>query len=448
MISPLTIILGGLGRSNKRIHVTGWPAPAYQGTRLQQARWVDNFQIMSDPYTLHENPTYLASLPDFLKDLTAKTMLSPPGERSLMSWHVVSSAYVNAYDTLIRQPEDACRLADGTFPEAYSPSINAVERIPSLWPEIGIKYVNQKLDYIFGLLKSFGLELDYWVDQQEWSLTPWTQFGGALDYLPQDPRWPAVAAELGFNDLQGVKNFFGPGGRDQLEKYSAWCSYQTADILHRAVYSVILKYWPHCKITDYAHFEISPSVSPIPDINGWNMNWTYKGQSQLTGACSDLNYLGQSGLQYNYGFTAPYLMPWDGGLWNCFVLSLNQFKAIVASSNGRPCHPIFATPSQFAAWGYTAVTNAVYKEHIIHAALIGADALQFWSLVQSSDGDAIDEIMMELDSKISGIREIMPESLEINWHPTEMRTSLKVNGRVITRVTDSSFNGKWLVDGL
>lgn len=424
----------------KRIPVFNWDH-GYKSDRVKLMRWIDLHHLRSDPYGSGPLSSWSPTHDKYLKELADEIMKDPKGERTAMDWHLFSSGWVNAFDCLWRHPDDAVQLPDGSFPEQLNAARGLNERIYGLWPEHGIEACREKLRYIFGKLKSHGLELDYYTTQHEWSYTPWAMSTLQMQLLPLDARWPKVEKELGFSNLNGVINFWASQeNRNQLIKFGAFCHYLTAEVLDRALYSILKEIWPKIIITDYAHFDILPEHK-FWDYNGWPMNNCYKGPSALPGLGSDLNYMHMGQIVTN---TPAEMIPWGSTPWHGFILSLNQMRAIKLSSGGRPVHPEFAGFAQYQAWN-SGVTIDIYREHVFHAALLGADALQFWNTAPE-DGPALELILAELDSKITARkREVDPASLVIEWHPTEFRTTMIVDGKRVTRVTPQNFKGYWTV---
>jgi hypothetical protein len=408
-----------------RIPVFSWPSNELNGqSRIMPMRWLDLHHLREDAYSQTLTP-YKSTHKQYLKSLAASVMSDPAGERTLMDWHLFSSGYVCPYDTIQRQPADAIKLPDGTL-----------TTMPSIWLKEGARFTKEKLTYIFGLLKSYGLELDYYTTQHEWSLTAWNMNWDHMVSLEKDPRWKAWSKRLGFNTLDGVRNFWlSEENRRQMSKFNAELSYSTAEYLQKGLYSVLKKFWPRIKITDYAHFYIHPKQECY-DINGWPMNTMTHG-NPYPGACSDINYMSMN----QFAWTAPaHIAPFANTPWNRFVMSLNQARAIKNSNKTKPFHPEFAGFKQMKDWNLA--DEKIYREHIFHAAITGADALQFW-MIQAGDFSILKPILDELDQMIGGYTIKPVEQYPIEWHPEAMITQAKVGKKILTRITKQDFTGQW-----
>lgn len=413
-------------KPSRRLPCFYWPTRFEVVPRMTQMRWLDIHGLRDDVYTVGPVFPYKDNHQEYLKALADAVMSDPKGERTLMDWHLISSNYINPADTINRHPLDNIKNPDGSL-----------TNFPGIWCESGIAHTKEKLLYLYSSLKSHGLELDYLTTQHEWSLTSWAMSAEHMMALEQDPRWPAFAQRLGFSSLEGVRNFFASQeNRNQLSRFNAELTYQTAAILKEAVYDVIQSVWPKIKILDYSHYAIYPEHA-CWDVNGWPMNFSYRG-NPWPGQCSDLNYMASGQMAQNEWLVPEVMRPWGDSQWHRFLQSVNQLRAIRNSAEKTPVHP------EFCGWKIAQEWNIdwnTYKEHVFHCALTDVDALQWW-LIQEGDSLVIDQLMAELDPILNGERSHSGQ-YPIDWHPDELRTTLFVDGKPISRVTGRDMIGRW-----
>lgn len=182
--------------------------------------------------------------------LRIKTELDslPEGRRVLM--------LLNWTDDLASNPDDRCRDGD------------TVTEFPGPWAIAGTHVVRQRMETLFGQLAAAGVQIDHLVLDNETDFRAGRYLGGTgenLRAISRDPRFPALAARIGFTeDVNQTNLWYGTPG------YLRWSSVLQADFdtAHQEAVAVpFLNRWPNATICNYGSTTISRET-PILDENG------------------------------------------------------------------------------------------------------------------------------------------------------------------------------------
>jgi len=223
----------------------------------------------------------------------------------------------------------------------------------------------------FDSLLTAGAEIDSLVLDNETDLAADQFFGGNGDNfraIQADPRFPVLAARLGFSQLNTEDLLWGS------TQYRRWSEILLADFdaaHHRAVAEPFLARWPSATVSNYGSAPISQS-HPIPDVSG---NPSVRGGIGF-GTHDSIDFYGLAlrwlklrtfqGVQLN---DTPFDM---------FRMNVHRFRSI-ASVSTKPMYP------WIGSWGLGTRQDTEYPsplslsnywdENVIHLVMHGCDTL-------------------------------------------------------------------------
>lgn len=280
----------------------------------------------------------------------------PPGARVLL--------IANMTEELVENPNDRCRSLqpDGSI---------AITSFRGPWVTAGESALRIKMSAFFEALLTAGAEIDSLVLDNETDLAADQFFGESGDNfnaIQADPRFPALAARLGFAQLNTEDLLWGS------TQYRKWSEILLADFdaaHHRAVAEPFLARWPSATVSNYDSAPISQS-HPIPDMSG---NPSVRGGSGF-GTHDSIEF---------YGLALRWLklrtfqgVPLNDTPFDMFRINVHRFRSIAKVST-KPMYP------WIGSWGLGTRQDTEYPsplslsnywdENIIHLAMHGCDTL-------------------------------------------------------------------------
>jgi len=280
----------------------------------------------------------------------------PPGSRVLL--------IANMTEELVENPNDRCQRLqpDGSI---------AVTSFRGPWVTAGESALRIKMSAFFESLLTAGAEIDSLVLDNETDLAADQFFGASGDNfnaIQADPRFPALAARLGFSQLNTEDLLWGS------TQYRKWSEILLADFdaaHHRAVAEPFLARWPSATVSNYGSAPISQS-HPIPDVSG---NPSVRGGSGF-GTHDSIDF---------YGLALRWLklrtfegVPLNDTPFDMFRINVHRFRSIAKVST-KPMYP------WIGSWGLGTRQDTEYPsplslsnywdENIIHLAMHGCDTL-------------------------------------------------------------------------
>lgn len=280
----------------------------------------------------------------------------PPGSRVLL--------IANMTEELVENPNDRCRSLqpDGSI---------ALTTYRGPWTSAGESALRIKMSAFFDSLLTAGAEIDSLVLDNETDLAADQFFGGNGDNfraIQADSRFPALAARLGFSELNADDLLWGS------TQYRRWSEILLADFdaaHHRAVAEPFLARWPSATVSNYGSAPISQS-HPIPDVSGLA---TVRGGTGF-GTHDSIEFYGLA-LQWLKRATFQGV-PLSDTPFDMFRMNVHRFRSIASTSTKR-MYPWIGSwglgtrqdtefPSPLSLSNY-------WDENIIHLVMHGCDTL-------------------------------------------------------------------------
>ena len=280
----------------------------------------------------------------------------PPGSRVLL--------IANMTEELVENPNDRCRTLqpDGSI---------ALTTYRGPWTSAGESALRIKMSAFFDSLLTAGAEIDSLVLDNETDLAADQFFGGNGDNfraIQADSRFPALAARLGFSELNADDLLWGS------TQYRRWSEILLADFdaaHHRAVAEPFLARWPSATVSNYGSAPISQS-HPIPDVSGLA---TVRGGTGF-GTHDSIEFYGLA-LQWLKRATFQGV-PLSDTPFDMFRMNVHRFRSIASTSTKR-MYPWIGSwglgtrqdtefPSPLSLSNY-------WDENIIHLVMHGCDTL-------------------------------------------------------------------------
>jgi hypothetical protein len=357
--------------------------------------------------------------------IASESLKRPAGHRVLFSWDM--------HGDLLSNPGDRCRTADGQD-----------TKFQGVWPEKGLEAVRVRFDDFFRHFKDAGGQMDLLILDFEGNFSNWA-IGGVENKdhwlaIQNDPRFPALATTLGFEELLTVANFF--SGRSYL-KWNAVMAGVADDALNRAVFLPARKYFPGLRGSNYGSC-VMTEKNAVPDLNG-HMQWTETVPMGTYQAPSFYTWIGQLAGRQLDGKKPFGQSPFAG-----LLLTLNTMRAVCRSS------PMPVTP--WVAWQRyagdgpgcppaTVANTPYYREMVLHLALTGSVHILFWNphpwlpsqdpatMSLPRDEQLLDGILDQLTKALAGNEREALTLSPIPWDATVIATALRIDKRVLWRFT-------------
>jgi hypothetical protein len=324
---------------------------------------------------------------------------------------------------------------------------------------LGVAANKQRFTEFFTKFKAAGGQMDWFVLDFEGGYSNWHLGGGEAKEpmwraIQSDPRFPALAAKLGFDDLMTV--CYWPGKTNYL-KWNAVTAGLRDAALQEAIFAPAAALFAGLQGSNYGGEQIDEAAA-VPDLNG-HRQWSETALMGTHNAPSLYATIGQLGDRTLAG-DQPYGRSAMAGL----RLELQVVRAIQRCS-ARPISPWIAW-QRYAGDGpksppATIGNTPYWQELVYHLALAGCDTYLFWnphpwrqdqdpeSLSTAKDEYLLDELLADLNVRLKGeVREPLSKDA-IPWDAPVLVTGLRVDDRVIWRLTvaEGVTEVKALVDG-
>lgn len=360
--------------------------------------------------------------------IAAEVNALPPGKRYLFLWDID--------DNLLRHPSDVCRTPQGQ-PTTYQ----------GVWPTNGTALMKQRMQNFFQAFVAAGGQADALIIDFEDNYSNWVIGGfeatAHWQAIQNDPRFPALAAELGFSNLALVQD------HQHNPHYLKWNSVMASVVdraLNEAAFEVARQYFPNIKASNWDSVYL-PQENASVELNGHPL-WR---EGQPMGTHNTYAFYGWINLLGERELTPgqPYGYSPLAGL----RLSVNQMRAIRRSSN----LPMYAWVHSFYHEGDgpgqpRSVTgrSTYYRELMIHLAMHGITDYIFFNphpfepgqdpavFAQHSDELKMHNLITEINSKFEGSTR-SPLTLEnIPWNSPVVASGIRIGSNQLWRVTLNS----------
>ena len=165
----------------------------------------------------------------------------PPGQRVMLLWDMTTDIVGNPADDLLPAPGQV-----------------ATARILSPWIDNATTIVRDRMIGFMNAFAAAGGQVDAILVDNETDFRWGNQFGSPDQVLAieADPRFQALASELGFNDLDQIQ-----GLNEQYQRWNAVMSRHFDAALQFAVYEPIKAKFPNCVVSNYECFQVLPDRS-------------------------------------------------------------------------------------------------------------------------------------------------------------------------------------------
>ncbi len=345
----------------------------------------------------------------------------PEGHRVLFSWNLHSGMHAH--------PKDRPIGPDGQF----SPT-------KTIWWDHGAEEVAGRFDRFFRRYKEIGGKLDVFVLDYEAGMSNWS-FGSKPEpyaAIMADPRFPSVAEELGFSDLERVRRW---RGKVDYCRWNVLMRKRVADYISKAVYEPMRRHYPNVRMSNYNH-RYGKRPFDCPDRNGHNEDrFSIEGRMHVGTHQSASLYCAVD--QIRRARLEPGEEPFGHGPWQGLLLGTNRMRSMVLSSD-VPVMPWIS----HKAFAKSAVRGTdYYQELIFHVGLCNPDAILLWN--PTSRKRLPTESSPEQDALVSRCLKQLDEVVAFDDHQTLVRelsgwyddyilTGMNAGGRSVWRFTSRS----------
>jgi hypothetical protein len=358
------------------------------------------------------------------EEVAAESLKRPAGHRAIFSWDM--------HRSVLDHEGDKCLDANG------QPT-----GVQGIWPEQGVADVAGKFARFFRGFQAAGGQLDWFILDFEGGYSNWHLGTDPARWsaIQNDPRFPALAQELGFSDLMLLAEWWKGGG-----KYLVWNAVMAGRIgqaLREACFEPIRSIYPEALGSNYGD-AVMNAENAVPDLNG-HLQWAQGPVMGTHQAPSFYTWIGQLGDRQLDGEKPFGRTPFAG-----LLLTLNTMRALQRSSD-VPITPWVAW-QRYAGDGpqappATCANTPYYREMVLHLALAGATTFLFWNphpwqptqdpetLSTDRDERLFDAILGELEQRLPGV-ERQPLTVEaMPWNTRVIATALRTGERVTWRFT-------------
>ena len=331
---------------------------------------------------------------------TAQKMnLRPAGQRVLFSWDLEKDMIGNPADFLTAGIQTG-QVGQGG--QIFSP-----------WCENGIDIVRARVTSFINAFADAGGTLDALILDYEtdfwWGLRVGAQGQPGIDAIENDPRFPALAAELGFDDLNLIQ--------DDNPQYIRWNQVMGGRFdaaLQAAVYEPLRARFPNAVVSNYRSFSCdaanpTPWCTGVPDLRttaGFGSHDARPYYGLISNELADKKPDGTTSRVGNDAFAG-------------LRLQVQHWRATDAAST-RPMHAWIAgannPPDEYPPQVTRTLTNSpYYDEMILQLGASGCDTFLYWNPTSwlpthnPADWNRLDD-QVRLDSCLRELNEVLGQT--------------------------------------
>jgi hypothetical protein len=350
----------------------------------------------------------------------------PEGHRVLFLWD-----FARAID---QHPEDCCRDQAGNLTATRG-----------VWWDRAAEQAAESVDDWFSRYRESGGRVDTVVLDWEANFSNWALGEDVARYraIEGDSRFESIAKELGFRDLELVRNW---RSGDSYQKWNALMDRRQAEYFNTAIFEPIRRHFPDARFSNYGYGYCAPD-HVCPDRNGYEHSrfgiGAHVGTHQSIPAYGWLGNLRKFHVQADgfelYGNGPEY----GASPFAAFRLSVNQVRSARLSS-AVPLMPWISHKRFAESW---LRESDLYQELILHCGLTAPDALLLWNPRRRSEQENADhhtspeqdqllsDCLVELnDTMGDGPRETLVAQLA-GWGADHVLTGMRCGRRNIWRFT-------------
>jgi hypothetical protein len=378
-------------------------------------------------------------------------MANHPKDRCIRESVELRTSYVSS-EPVVRAPSQpkatsAGRVRNPATPKTAPTLVPVTKRVVvrtvtpfrGPWMEHGVAETRNRIAVIMNGLKAAGAQVDGVIVDNETTLDATHFMGkpGSLSAIQSDPRWPALARELGLPAVVTGMSWGSP-------LYFAWTKAMASRFdkaLNDAVYGPIRAAFPKATVSNYCSGNIAASHA-WPDINGHVDVRTTAG-------------FGSHDSHEFYGWMAPGRLgkvtvgTAESPQWVSLRLEVFKIRGMAASSS-RPKHAWIGAKSWVGeAWGPVSLReHAMWDELIIQLAMNGIeDFLHFspylptdpWSPTAAFTGQlerdhrALDIVLGEVNRIVGTASGRTLISAQPSWGEKVIASGLRVGDEIVWR---------------
>lgn len=352
-----------------------------------------------------------------------ETLDVPPGQRVL-----------NLRDFcwgLLDDPRDVC-LTPGGHPTNQR----------GIWPTRGIEKVRGEFERFFSRFAAAGGEVDYVLFDYEVGYQ-WPSIrsrgNAAITAIQNDPRFPAIADQLGFSNLFAID-----GSREKRARWDAVMDGWRSQVMNEAIFEVIHDYFPNAIVSNY-HTFIIEQENATPDRAGrmeyrLGPGFGTHDTAKFYGIIS--RGLARKRLDGSNRF--------GNSSFAGVLVHINRLRAIRRSTD-RPFQPWVVgyshTESSLGESREFVISGTDhYDDYILQLAVHGTSEIIYWNIKQPrfgvenshsthEDDIRFEALLAEMNERLNG-EWGEPVSLDpLHWGTKIIATGLHVDDRIVWRVT-------------
>jgi hypothetical protein len=412
-----------------------------------------------------------------LDDIAARLRLLPAGSRYLLLFFYPNDLADNPADRCMRQvvtlstrlvpaptsgktsataPAKISRGRTAAAPTAATPTLvpvtvrtvtNVATPFRGPWMENGIAAVRARVTAMVAGLKARGVAPDGFILDNETTLhaTHFMGTDGAFAAVQADPRWPALATQLGLpRDISSPSVMY--WGSPAYYRWTDVMSARFDAAMNTAVYQPIRAVFPNAVVSNYMSARVtSPNVTP--DITGKLDTYSTPGfgthdTGEFYGMLTGLRLQSMVGSLNAMSAGA-------GDAWAAFRLEVHKARGLMASSS-RPKQAWIAARSWGDAWSEPGIqvgfaSGPYWDETVLQLGMHGISTFLNWNpdawmesqdhsaYNRASDRAVLDGLLAELDARVGAAVGTSAVLKQPTWDDRVIATGRRVGSQMVWR---------------
>lgn len=315
------------------------------------------------------------------------------------------------------------------------------------WMDNGIAAVRARVTAMVAGLKARGVAPDGFILDNETTLhaTHFMGTEGAFAAVQADPRWPALAAQLGLpKDIASPSVMY--WGSPAYYKWTDVMSARFDAAMNAAVYQPIRAAFPNAVVSNYMSSRVT-SANVTPDITGKLDTYSTAGfgthdTGEFYGMLTGMRMQAMVGSMNAMSAGA-------GEAWSAFRLEVHKVRGLIASS-ARPKQAWIAARSWGDAWSEPGIqvgfaSSPYWDEMVLQLGMHGISTFLNWNpdawmesqdataYNRASDRAALDGLLAELDSKAGAATGLVSTFKQPSWDDRIIATGRRVGTQMVWR---------------
>jgi hypothetical protein len=340
----------------------------------------------------------------------------------------------------------AAPAAPAMVPVTVRTVANVLTEFRGPWMDNGTAAVRSRMTALVAGLKARGATVDGFVFDNETTLHATNFMGrdGAFAAVQADPRWPALAAQLGLpQDISSPANMY--WGSPAYYKWTDVMSARFDAAMNAAVYAPIKAAFPNAVVSNYMSAKVTAPYA-TPDITGKMDTYSTAG----FGTHDTGEFYGMlTGQRMAAISSASAFSAGGGDAWLAFRLEVHKVRGIMASSS-RPKQAWIANRSWGDLWsepGFTVglASNPYWDEMVLQLGMNGVSTFLNWNADAwipgqdlsnynpRADRIALDALLAELDTRVGAATGSPVAPKQPSWSDRVVATGRQVGTDMVWR---------------